>query len=115
MGETLSPYCHHYHRAVEIITRRWTPEIVRALLAGKTRFSEFTGTIPRLSDRVLSERLKELEADGIITRCVEPTTPVSIRYRLTEKGEGLASAVTAISDWAERWVGPDELEEIGAG
>ena len=108
--DELTPYCHHFHRAVEVVTRRWTPEIVRAMLAGSTRFSGFTAAIPRLSDRLLSERLKELEAEGVLTRTVIPETPVRIEYRLTEKGEALAKAVVAISEWADRWIAPEEAE-----
>ena len=109
-NDELTPYCHHFHRAVQMVTRRWTPEIVRAMLAGAVRFSEFTAAIPGLSDRLLSERLKALEAEGILTRTVIPKTPVRIEYRLTEKGESLAKAVVAISEWAERWVTSEELE-----
>jgi DNA-binding HxlR family transcriptional regulator len=109
-NDELTPYCHHFHRAVEVVTRRWTPEIVRAMLAGAVRFSEFTAAIPGLSDRLLSERLKALEAEGILTRTVIPKTPVRIEYRLTEKGESLAKAVVAISEWADRWVTTEELE-----
>ena len=108
--DELTPYCHHFHRAVEVVTRRWTPEIVRAMLAGAVRFSEFTAAIPGLSDRLLSERLKALEAEGILTRTVIPKTPVRIEYRLTEKGESLAKAVVAISEWADRWVTTEEVE-----
>ncbi len=105
MGEEqLTAYCATYQRAVEIIGRRWTGEIVRALLAGKTRFSEFTATIPGLSDRLLSERMKELEAEGIVSRCVSPDTPVRVDYRLTEKGQALGDVVDAVSAWANRWV-----------
>jgi DNA-binding HxlR family transcriptional regulator len=110
-AKELTPYCHHFHRAVEVVTRRWTPEIVRAMLAGAVRFSQFTAAIPGLSDRLLSERLKALETEGILTRTVIPETPVRIEYRLTEKGESLATAVVAISEWADRWV---TVEEVAA-
>ena len=106
----LTPYCHHYHRAAQIVAQRWMPEILRALLAGKTRFSEFTAAIPGLSDRLLSERLKALEGDGLVTREVVPETPVRIEYRLTEKGRGLASVVGELAQWAERWVTIEEIE-----
>jgi DNA-binding HxlR family transcriptional regulator len=110
MEEDLTPYCHHFHRAAEMLTRRWTPEIVRAMLAGSVRFSEFTAAIPGLSDRLLSERLKALESEAILTRSVIPETPVRIEYRLTEKGESLAKAIVAISEWADRWVTAQDLE-----
>ena len=102
----LSPFCPYFHRAVEIIGRRWTGAIVRALLAGATRFSEITAAVPGLSDRLCSERLKELEAEGIVTRRVLAETPVRVEYHLTDKGAALAGAVTALSAWAGTWVAP---------
>jgi len=110
MDGELTPYCPRYHRAARMIARRWTPEIVRALLAGATRFGDFTAAIPGLSDRLLSERLKALEAEGLVSRSVTPDTPVRIEYRLTEKGLGLAEAVRSIGDWADRWVMQEEAE-----
>ncbi len=113
--DALSPYCHHFHRAVQMIGRRWTPEILRALLAGTVRFSEFTSAIPGLSDRLLSGRLKDLESEGIVVRTVTPATPVRIEYRLTPKGKDLAKAIGAISEWAARWVTEREAAESEAG
>ncbi|HEX9122703.1 MAG TPA: helix-turn-helix domain-containing protein [Actinomycetota bacterium] len=110
MDETLSPYCHHFHRAVRILARRWTPEILRAFLAGTTRFTGFTTVIPGLSDRLLSERLKDLETEGLIVRTVTPEKPVRIEYHLTPKGLDLGNAMTAIARWAERWVTEEEAE-----
>ena len=103
--EQLSPYCAQYTEALEIIGRRWTGAILRALLAGRTRFNEISSTVPGLSDRLLSERLKELEGEGVIDRTVTPSTPVRIEYSLTEKGEALAPVIEAIATWAVRWVG----------
>ncbi len=109
-SDELSPYCHHYHRAMSIMANRWTLEIVRALLAGASRFSELSAAIPGLSDRLLSERLKTLEAERILTRSVVPETPVRVDYHLTEKGEDLAGAVGELAAWAERWVTREEAE-----
>jgi len=97
-------FCPQYHHAVELIGRRWTGAIVRALLNGVTRFSVLAETIPGMSDRMLSERLKELEAEGIVERIVIPETPVRIEYRLTERGLALAGVVEAIGNWAQTWV-----------
>ena len=113
MVEGRTAYCHHYHRAMSVFSPKWTPEITRALLAGSTRFSEIAAAIPNLSDRLLSERLKHLEAEGVVTRDVIPDTPVRVEYRLTEKGRGLAAAVDALSAWAQRWVTPAEAEASG--
>lgn len=102
----LSPFCPRYHHAVEIIGHRWNGAIVRAMLAGASRFTDITAVVPGLSDRLCSERLKELEAEGVLTRTVIPQTPVRIEYHLTDKGADLAGAVAALSTWAEEWI-PD--------
>ncbi len=99
-------FCPYYHRAVELIGARWTGAIIRALLTGVERFSDLTETIPGLSDRMLSERLKELEAEGVVERHVTPSTPVRVEYQLTDKGRALAGAVESISAWAEEWLSP---------
>lgn len=109
-GDGLSPSCPHYHHAMEILARPWTPEIVRAMLAGTTRFSAFTAAIPGLSDRLLSERLKTLEAEDVVVRSVRGGRPVRIDYGLTEKGHALGAAIEALSEWAEIWVLEDDLE-----
>lgn len=100
----ITPFCPAYHEAIELIGRRWTGAILRVLLSGATRFSDITTTIPGLSDRLLSERLKQLESEGIVTRTVYPETPVRVEYRLTEKGRALTDVVIAISTWAEQWL-----------
>jgi len=97
-------FCPYYHRAVELIGRRWTGAILRAMLCGVFRFSDLTQTIPGISDRMLSERLKGLEAEGLVVRLVTPETPVRIEYHLTEKGRSLLSVVEAVADWAEEWL-----------
>ena len=96
-------FCPNYRRAVELIGRRWTGAILRAMLAGVSRFNELAETIPGLSSRMLSERLKELEAEGVVVRSVKPTVPVRVEYHLTEKGRSLGSVVEAVSRWADQW------------
>jgi DNA-binding HxlR family transcriptional regulator len=102
--------CPLYHRAVELIGRRWTGAIVSALLMGATRFTDIIHAVPGLSDRLLSERLKELEGEGIVRRVVHPETPVRIEYQLTEKGYDLQSVTGALTTWASRWMGADAPE-----
>jgi DNA-binding HxlR family transcriptional regulator len=99
-----SSFCPRYLHAVELVGRRWTGSVLRALLAGPARYHELRETIPDISDRMLSERLRELEAEGIVTRSVIPATPVRVEYVLTEKGRALESAIVAISAWAEQWL-----------
>lgn len=101
-------FCLYYQRAVELIGSRWTGSILRALNSGLVRFSDLTAAIPGLSDRMLSERLKELEAESIIQRTVIPETPVRIEYRLTDKGRALDRVMTEISTWAETWLAEPE-------
>ena len=108
--EELTSFCPQYHSAVELIGRRWTGAILRAMMSGLTRFSDLSGAIPGLSDKMLSERLKELESSGIIERCVTPVTPVRIEYRLTDKGRDLEAVVNAVAAWAVRWPGDASAE-----
>jgi DNA-binding HxlR family transcriptional regulator len=101
--EPMTEFCPHFHRAIEIVGRRWTGVIVRSMLGGSTRFSEILAAVPGLSDRLLAERLKELETEGIVEREVIPETPVRVEYRLTNKGRALVSVVEAVSEWAHDW------------
>ena len=96
--------CPRYERAAMLLGKKWTGLLLRVLLAGPTRFGAFGLQVPQLSDRVLSERLKELEAEGLVERIVHPSKPVSVEYCLTAKGRALAPVVDAIQEWADRWV-----------
>lgn len=104
MADAATTLCPRYHRAVELIGRRWTGAIVRLLLPGRRRFNELRAAIPDISDRMLSERLRELESEGIVARFVVPESPVRVEYELTAKGRELEPALLAIGSWAERWV-----------
>ena len=104
-----SNFCPKYHHAVELVGRRWAGAIVRSLLAGPRRFNELRASIPDISDRMLAERLRELECEGVVTRKVLPDTPVRVEYALTDKGRALESAVVAIGQWAERWVSEEDV------
>ncbi len=97
-------FCPYYRQAVELIGRRWTGTILRALLNDVERFNDLAATIPGISDRMLSERLKELEVEGLVVRSVFPETPVRIEYHLTEKGRDLGAVMDAVSDWAHQWL-----------
>ena len=98
--------CPKYHKAVELIGRRWTGAIISAMLAGKIRYHEIRESVPDISDRMLAERLRELEAEWVLERHVFPTTPVRIEYELTAKGRALEAAITAIGNWADEWIEP---------
>ena len=95
--------CPRYEAAVELLGKKWTALLIRILLDGPKRFSEFKAQVPELSDRLLSERLKELEDAGVLQRVVYDTKPVKIQYQLTEKGKALEPVVASIQQWAERW------------
>jgi len=96
--------CPYYHHAVEVIGRRWAGVIIQVMLAGASRFGDLEAAIPEISSRMLSQRLKELEAEEIIERIVIPEKPVRIEYHLTPKGRALGPVVDALSTWADKWV-----------
>jgi DNA-binding HxlR family transcriptional regulator len=96
--------CARFHRASELIGRRWTGAIIYILLGTRCRFATLRDAIPDITDRMLSERLQELEQEGIVERTVVPDIPVRVEYSLTKKGRALASAMDAIAHWAEAWM-----------
>ena len=100
----LPSLCPRYHRAVEIVGARWNGAILQLMLNGATRFGAIEAGVPDLTSRMLSQRLKELEAEGLVARAVSAAPPVRVEYRLTPKGRALAPVVRALSAWAERWV-----------
>lgn len=101
-----TPYCCPLlHEAVELVGKRWTGAIVSVLLAaGPLRFSEVAQAIPQLSDRLLSERMKELEARGVVERTVYADSPVRVEYELSEMGRELGPALGELKAWAHRWL-----------
>ena len=96
--------CSLYHRAVELIGKRWSGAILLVLLDGPLHFSEVRVLVPDISDRLLSERLKELEAEGIVVRRVIDGSPIRTEYALTEKGLALRPSVRALQGWARSWL-----------
>ncbi len=107
-GDERTPeLCARFHRASELIGRRWTGAIIFVLLKSRCRFATLRDAIPDITDRMLCERLQELEQERIVERTVVPETPVRVEYALTRKGRALAGAFEALVDWAHKWV---ELE-----
>ena len=96
--------CPYFHEAVELLGKRWTGAIVLALLGGSMRFSAISHAIPQMSDRLLSIRLKELEAFGIVAREVSDAAPVRVEYELTSKGRALEPAISSLRAWACDWL-----------
>ena len=95
--------CPKFEEAFELLGKRWTGLIIRVLLNGEKRFTDISSVIPNMSARMLTERFKELEEQGIVIRQVYPETPVRIEYELTEKGKELAKVMDEIQSWAEKW------------
>ena len=99
--------CQRFHRASELIGRRWTGAIIFVLLESRCRFATLREAIPEITDRMLSDRLQELEQEGILERTVVPETPVRVEYALTKKGRALGAAMEAIKEWAHKWTEPE--------
>jgi len=96
--------CPKYESAIELLGKKWTGLIIRVLMGGPKRFKEVKEQIPCMSDRVLTERLKELESLGILIRNVYPEIPVRIEYELTKKGKDLEQVILEIQNWGEKWM-----------
>lgn len=110
MAEIVPSVCARFHRAVELIGSRWTGAIIHTLLQGKTRYALIKAAIPNITDRMLSERLRSLEAEDLVTRWVIGDTPVRVEYELTDKGRSLENALHEISAWADRWIPAESVQ-----
>jgi DNA-binding HxlR family transcriptional regulator len=98
--------CESFQRAAELVGKRWVPQIVWVLIDGPRRYSALRDAIPEISDTLLSERLRELEAAAIVSRNVTPSTPVLIEYALTDRGRDLSPVIEGLASWADRWAAP---------
>ncbi|MEA2683980.1 MAG: hypothetical protein QOK05_2308 [Chloroflexota bacterium] len=106
----ITAFCPRYHVAVELIGKRWSGAILRVLFTGPHRFNEILAGVPGLSDRLLSERLRELEAEELVVRHVFAGPPIRSEYELTERGRDLETVIRDIAAWAEKWLDlPAEL------
>jgi DNA-binding HxlR family transcriptional regulator len=101
--ETPGAVCPQFHAAIELIGRRWTGAIIYLLLKSRCRYAELRDAIPEITDRMLSERLQELEQEGVVERNVIPETPVRVEYSLTKKGRALAGVIDAVGEWAHKF------------
>jgi DNA-binding HxlR family transcriptional regulator len=95
--------CPHFHAAIELIGKRWSGAILSALTDGPCRFGELGQAVPGMSDRLLSQRLRELEAEGMVNRSVKPGAPVRVSYSLTAKGADLGPVLGDLREWGRRW------------
>jgi len=91
-------HCCPIEVTLDVIGKKWTVLIIRELFNGKKRFSEIADSLP-ISSKLLTERLKELEAHGIILRTLYPEIPPRVEYTLTESGKTLSSVLDALRDW----------------
>lgn len=97
------PVCPKFHAAIELVGRRWSGAIICALIEGEQRYADLSRAVPGVSDRLLSARLRELEAEALVERRVEAGTPVKVSYALTAKGAALEPAIRELQGWAARW------------
>ncbi|SHE42009.1 transcriptional regulator, HxlR family [Seinonella peptonophila] len=95
--------CPKLEYAFQLLGKRWNGLIIATLLSGPKRFKDISNTILPMSDKMLAERMRELEAEQIVKRNVYPEKPVRIEYELTEKGADLAPVLDAMETWAETW------------
>ncbi|HEY6730752.1 MAG TPA: helix-turn-helix domain-containing protein [Solirubrobacterales bacterium] len=101
--ESPGAVCPHFHCAIELIGKRWTGAIVCALTERPMRYAELGKAVPGLSDRLLSQRLRELEEEGLVERVVEAGTPVRVTYSLTVVGQQLDPVLSELKSWARKW------------
>ncbi|WP_276354114.1 winged helix-turn-helix transcriptional regulator [Cohnella caldifontis] len=99
-----SKMCPKYEQAAELLGKRWTGLIIRVLMGGPKRFKDIKEQIPEMSDKMLTDRMKELEAQGVLTRTVYPEMPVRIEYELTDKGKDMKDVIESIQVWGEKWM-----------
>ena len=114
-AEKMSEFCPIYASLFDMLSRRWMGIILRVLISGPHRFSEILAAVPGLSDPLLTQRLRELEAKKIVERHVFPTSPVRVEYQLTAAGRDLENALRTLSRWADKWMAVvDSPSEEGA-
>src|SRR6266576_7314798 len=99
-GDGESKVCSRFHHAVELIGRRWSGAVISVMMGGPQGFNELMGSVPGLSDRLLTERLRELESEGLVRRTVISGPPLRVSYELTEAGKDLQPAIEALGKWA---------------
>ncbi|MDQ0242529.1 DNA-binding HxlR family transcriptional regulator [Bacillus fengqiuensis] len=98
-----SALCPRFEKGMQLISKRWTGLIIYQLLSGQQRFCAIQSALP-VSGRLLSERLKELEEEGIVNRHVYPEVPVRVEYSLTDKGMALEPVIRELEKWSQTWI-----------
>ncbi|MDQ6773124.1 MAG: helix-turn-helix transcriptional regulator [Candidatus Dormibacteraeota bacterium] len=105
-------YSAPFQRAIELIGKRWSGAVLRALMAGPARFNHLLTGIPGISDRVLTERLRELETEGMVERLVDPGPPVRVSYRLTRRGRSLSPVIASVDSWVADWMNETDRSSV---
>lgn len=100
--------CPKMESAFQVLGKRWIGIIIHVLLDGPKRFKDLTEIIPSISQKMLSERLKELENEGLIDRIVIDDTPVKVIYQLTDKGKSLEDVLKELGKWADIYCAREE-------
>jgi DNA-binding HxlR family transcriptional regulator len=112
MARHSTQICAKFQEALDLLAKRWTGQIIQALLDGPMRYGELSSYIEVVGDKMLAERLRELEENGIVERRVIEK-PIGTQYALTPKGQGLSRVFGAMGKWAEEWLGDEPAPEQG--
>lgn len=97
-----NPACS-VERTVDVVSGKWTTLIVRELLHGTRRYGELRSALTGVSPKTLTDKLRDLEDHGILTRTVHPSVPPKVEYTLTEKGRALEGVIRAMQTWGDQW------------
>jgi DNA-binding HxlR family transcriptional regulator len=98
------PVCTRFHAAIELIGAKWSGAVLQALFTGSHRFADIRAAIPGVSDMMLTRRLRELEAGGLVERRVIPLSPVHVEYHLTQMGREAGPVLEAVIAWSHKWI-----------
>lgn len=103
--------CPKFEKTFMILGKKWSGLVIEVLLkSGPLRFVDIAKKIPDVSDRLLTERLKELESEGLVTRCPAENEKLRMNYMLTDKGAGLKNVMEEIQKWGDRWLTAEDVD-----
>ena len=100
----VAPVCQKFHTAADLLGKRWTALIIQQLVPGPRRYCQLVEALDAVSERMLIQRLKELESAGVVERNVRDEQPVKVEYQLTRKGRGLKKVIDELEQWATEWM-----------
>src|ERR1700683_3020609 len=104
--------CSRFHQAIELIGKKWNGAILFATLRGAYRFCDIRKSVPAMSDTMLTHRLRELEAAGLLRRDVIPSSPVRVEYHPTEMCQELLPVLNSLGSWANKWIAGSQGQGI---